>query len=64
MKKLCLVLLIVLLLTGVADAGLHGTAWRDSSGIYYMGFYNGTYYSSNDGVYWIGTSDIQYLDFN
>ena len=50
MKNLCVVLLVMVLLTGVADAGLHGTLWRDAAGIYYEGFYNGMFYNSNDGV--------------
>ena len=67
MKKLFLTLFTVssLLVCGIADAGLHGTAWRDSIASYYMGFYNGSLYTSDDGVEWIGTPGlVMYADFN
>ena len=65
MKKLCLTVLMVLLLTGVVDAGLQGTAWRDSLGTYYRGFHSGWLYSSDNGVDWIGMPWLwMYVDLN
>ena len=66
MKKLiALCILTSVLLSGIADAGLQGTAWRDSIGTYYLGFSNGTIYSSDDGVVWIGYPGVwTYIDLN
>ena len=67
MKKLFITMFIVAFLFthGISYACLHGTMWRNSIGSYYMGFYNGAFYNSTDGVVWDGGPWWwMYVDFN
>lgn len=46
-------------------SGLHSTTWRSTIQEYYIGFYDGAYYYSTDGISWsFGPGSMMYVDFN